>query len=139
MTKRSKKPTNIKTWLVPKLRRLSFQWPARKLAKTAARVERGKYKCIHCEAEGRDVLWGPKEIALDHVEPVISVEEGFLGWDVYISRLFCEKSGWQVLCKEHHEIKTFLENELRDSMKDEDIIKEIEKKKEKKLDNEPDF
>lgn len=133
MTKRKRKEINLKVWLVPKLRRLSFMWPARKAAKTAARVSRGKYRCAHCEQEGRDKLYGPKEINVDHIDPVISETEGFLGWDVYINRLFCEKAGFQILCKEHHEIKTFLENELRKSMKDEDIIKEIEKDK-KKLD-----
>lgn len=125
--KKSKRKVNIKTWLVPKLRRLSYQWPARKDVKTAARVSRGKYRCAMCVEEGVDQLYGPKEINMDHIDPVISVEEGFLGWDVYISRLFCEKEGWQILCKEHHEVKTFLENELRKSMRDEDIIKEIVK------------
>ena len=103
----------IKEWLVNKLRRISYQWPARKAALKKARVSRGKYRCKACEEEGRDVLYGPKDIQVDHTDPVISVDTGFIDWNTYVKRLFCLEDNFQILCKDCHKIKTFFENELR--------------------------
>lgn len=116
----------LKGWLTQKLRRLSYQWPARKEALRAARVERGKYRCSMCEGAGVDKLYGPKEIVMDHVDPVISVEDGFIDWNTYLKRLFCPENGWQVLCSACHDIKTYLENDIRrqvtaEKEKDEDL------------------
>lgn len=87
-------------------------WPPRKLAIQAARIERGVYKCASCD--GR---FGPKEIQLDHKIPVIDEEIGFVDWNTYIDRLFCEEENFQVLCKPCHEAKTFLEQEIRKQVK----------------------
>ena len=114
----------LKSWLVQKLRRISYQWPARKAAKKAARVSRGKYECAMCKDAGVEKLYGPKEIVLDHIEPVISVEEGFIDWNNYIVRLFCEESGFQVLCKSCHDIKTYLENDIRKQIRMDKINEE---------------
>lgn len=104
---KSKKP-NLEHWLKNKLRRASYMWPPRKEAIVNARVERGKYKCNSCEN-----IFGPKEIQLDHINPVINEEEGFVDWNTYIERLFCSTELFQVLCKPCHEMKTFFENEIR--------------------------
>lgn len=87
-------------------------WPPRKDAISAARLERGIYKCASCE--GR---FGPKEIQLDHIIPVVDEETGFIDWNTYIDRLFCEEAGFQVLCKPCHEAKTFFEQEIRKQVK----------------------
>lgn len=137
-----KKEQQLFPWLRHKLRRLSYMWPERKDTKTNARVSRGKYECAHCKAEGVDRLWGPTEISLDHVEPVIPTSinsdseymynmlkdkpeilkifqckdkdlKDVIKTIIFVSRLFCKAEGFQVLCHEHHDIKTFLENELR--------------------------
>lgn len=109
----------LRAWLIQKLRRLSYQWPSRKEAIKAARVERGKYECAMCKAAEVDKLYGPKEIVADHIDPVISVEEGFVDWNIYLKRLFCAENGFQVLCKSCHEIKTYLENDIRRQIKNE--------------------
>lgn len=137
-----KKEQQLFPWLRPKLRRLSYMWPERKDAKINARVSRGQYECAHCKEEGITELWGPKEFSLDHVEPVIPTTinpdseylynilkdnpkilqifqckesdlKDLIKTFIFISRLFCKAKGFQVLCHEHHDIKTFLENELR--------------------------
>ncbi len=110
--KAAPKTPNIKHWLVHRLRRLSYQWAPRKDALRSARVERGKYTCSSC-----DKLFGPKEINLDHTLPVIDPHEGFTTWDDYINRLFCDKSGFTVMCKECHSYKTNFENEIRKQVK----------------------
>lgn len=112
--KRSKRPPSLRHWLTHKLRRLSYQWPPRKDAIKAARLERGIYKCNICEGK-----FGPKEIQLDHIEPVIHEEDGFIDWNNYLNRLFCDEQGFQVLCKPCHEAKTFLENNIRQQVKKE--------------------
>lgn len=93
------------------LRRAFYKYPARSEVLKESRVERGIYKCASCELQ-----FGPKEIQVDHKEPVISIENDLskkINWNVYIKRLFCGKEGLQVLCKECHKSKTYLENELR--------------------------
>lgn len=112
----------LKSWLVTKLRRNSLQWPPKNWAKAEARVElspalkkdgtpgkrpRVRYKCAHCEE-----LFENKEVVLDHIEPVIDPEVGFVDWNTYIERLFCQSDGFQVLCEGCHDIKTELEDEL---------------------------
>jgi len=108
---KKRKDINLKTWLQPKLRQISYQWPERTLAKNAARVSRGLYKCSICKQ-----LFGPKEIVLDHILPIIPVNIPLqhLSLDIYINNLFCKKEGFQVLCKKHHLEKSQKENTERD-------------------------
>ena len=70
-----KKPKKINrnTWVKGVLRSASFRWKPRGEALKAARVERGKYKCASCEE-----LFGPKEIILDHIDPVVDPKVGFV-------------------------------------------------------------
>lgn len=109
---RKKGKPNLRHWLTNKLRRLSYQWAPRKQAIKDARLERGVYKCAICE--GR---FGPKEIQLDHKIPVVDEEVGFIDWNTYIDRLFCDVDNFQVLCKPCHETKTFFEQEIRKQVK----------------------
>lgn len=104
----------MRHWLTNKLRRLSYQWPPRREAIKRARTERGVYKCASCEGS-----FGPKEIQLDHIKPVVDEEIGFVDWDTYIDRLFCSVDGFQVLCKTCHGAKTYLEQEIRKQVKHE--------------------
>lgn len=108
---------HLKAWLTQKLRRLSYQWPARKQAIRNARVSRGKYECAMCKEAGIEALYGPKQIVLDHIHPVIDPFDGWVDWNNYIERLFCDVDNWQVLCKDHHDMKTTLENEIRKDVK----------------------
>lgn len=109
-----KEKHNFRPWLINKLRRLSYQWPARKEAIKKARIERGKYKCATCEG-----IFGPKEIQADHIEPVIDPHTGFVDWNTYIDRLFCDTDLYQILCKGCHTIKSSFENYIRDDIKKE--------------------
>ena len=96
----SKSP-DIQKWLIPKLRRISLQWKPRAKALKEARVARGRYECAVCYC-----VSGPKDVDLDHVNPVIDPVTGFVDWNSYIERLFAEDSGFQVLCKPCHHKKT---------------------------------
>jgi 5-methylcytosine-specific restriction endonuclease McrA len=110
----------LKHFLTNKLRRISYQWPPRKAAIVAARVSRGKYKCASCEGEN----FGPKDIQLDHIIPVVDEEIGWTDWNTYIERLFCDEENFQCLCRPCHAAKTFFEQEIRKQVKREKNNKE---------------
>lgn len=98
----------LKAWVVNALRRASYRWPARSEAMKAARISRGLYLCNICKG-----TFGAKEIAVDHVVSVVG-ETGFTTFDEYIKRLFCNVSGFQILCRATcHLNKTNQENQLR--------------------------
>jgi cytochrome c553 len=47
-----------------------------------------------------------KNIQVDHVAPVVEPTTGFIDWNTFIARLFCEAVNLAVLCKNCHEKKT---------------------------------
>lgn len=111
-TERKPKKYDKKRFVVATLRKASLRWPARNEAKKLARIERGFYKCNACEK-----AFGPKEIHVDHIKPVVSIKEGFINWDEFIDGLFCEIENLQVLCTHCHASKTLIESEIRKKYK----------------------
>jgi hypothetical protein len=124
------KPTNnrdeLREAIINSLRQIGkWYWKPLKTAKTQARVSRGVYKCSCCGEEGPDKLPSllpPKQgvkrrarnnAAVDHNDPVIDPAVGFVDWNTYIDRLFCDIDNLQVLCHECHRVKTNEENALR--------------------------
>jgi len=75
-------------------------------------VSRGKYQCAECKE-----LFGPKEVILDHIEPVVDPKTGFTTWDDFINRLFCPVEGFQVLCHTCSDSKTIIEDHMREHFK----------------------
>lgn len=61
-----------------------------------------------CNACGND--FPSREVAVDHIEPVVDPSTGFQSWDVFIDRLFCDRDNLQVLCTACHKLKTSKEN-----------------------------
>jgi 5-methylcytosine-specific restriction endonuclease McrA len=112
VVKKARGKQNLNTFVKGLLRRGTFHWRARTEAMTAARVERGKYKCASCQD-----LFGPKEVDLDHRHPVVDPKTGFTTWDDYINRLFPPADQWDVLCKQCHENKTLIEDKMREHYK----------------------
>lgn len=132
------KKYNLKTWMKGRLRKMSYQWPERTQAKSDARVERGLYKCAGCGH-----LFGYKDIKVDHIEPVVPIENydeiverlkedkellNLLNIKkddfnemfeilVIFSRMFCKADQMQVLCDEDHDAKSWLEREFRKEAK----------------------
>ncbi len=87
-------------------------WPESSWALREARVAPGKYKCADCQ--GHFPIY---DVCRDHIDPVVSIEAGFVDWNTYIDRLFVLKDNYQILCKGCHDVKTWLENELRQQCK----------------------
>lgn len=68
-------------------------------AKTKRMAEH--FKCNMCKGE-----FPAKEVNVDHVEPVVCPFTGFIDWNTFINRLFCDGGNLQVLCSPCHDIKT---------------------------------
>lgn len=60
---------------------------------TLAKVPHVEYQCAECQR-----WFGRKDIAVDHIEPVINPDKGFVDWNEFIGRLWCDKDNLQVLC-----------------------------------------
>lgn len=59
---------------------------------TPAKKPAVRYKCAICGN-----MFKSTEVAVDHIDPVVS-KDGFIDWNTFIERLFCEKDNLQVLC-----------------------------------------
>lgn len=46
------------------------------------------------------------KMAVDHITPVVSVDEGFQDWNEFVDRLWCDNSNLQRLCDTCHDAKT---------------------------------
>jgi hypothetical protein len=90
------------------LRSASRRWSPIYTTKKNARVARNTYICSNCRNKV-----GNKDICVDHKNPVVSVEDGFVDWNVYIQRMFVESDGLTALCKKCHHFKTLVENKQR--------------------------
>lgn len=80
---------------------------------TRAKVDRVEYECQVCNK------WFPAKFmgGVDHIIPVISVEEGFQDWNTFITRIDCDIGGLQRICKPCHQQKTNLESLIRRTRK----------------------
>lgn len=107
MAKKEKK-LNKSTWVKGVLRRASLRWPPRNEALVRARVARGDYECAMCKG-----IFKRQQVDLDHISPVVDVEDGFTGFDEFVETLFCDVENFAVLCKECHAQKTSLEVQYR--------------------------
>lgn len=66
-----------------------------------AKKDSVQYKCNVC-----NTYVGSTHIAVDHITPVISVSEGFIDFNTFIERLFCDVNNLQVICDPCHNLKT---------------------------------
>lgn len=96
-------------WVKGKLRFASLKYSVRNEALKLARAERGKYRCAMCEQ-----LFSREKIDIDHVKPVVALDNEGWDWNEFIERLFpLEPSDFQILDKVCHGIKTNLEDSTR--------------------------
>lgn len=94
-------------WVKRHLELLSYKWTPRTKAKMKARRlsqltdkrVKYQYQCNHCKEWFKD-----KETQLDHIVPKGRYsKETFFVW---LERLLCKESGFQVLCRPCHLVKT---------------------------------
>jgi 5-methylcytosine-specific restriction endonuclease McrA len=51
-------------------------------------------------------------VFVDHVNPIVDPEQGFVSWDEFINGLFCERENLQVLCGQCHDEKSLEERKI---------------------------
>lgn len=122
MTKPKKKPPYNKSSAIRSALRRSFsrspdvrevmmkvrrERPWFKKDGTPASKPRVEYLCSECN----EWFMG-KDIQVDHKEPVVDPEIGFINWDTFIDRLWCSIENLAVLCKNCHNTKTSLEKSI---------------------------
>lgn len=111
MAKRRKARTsdeNIKlairrAFLYSKLRR-----DALKLSRTGV----DQHQCMSCSTFLRE-----SQCKVDHHVPVVDPRTGFIDWNAYVARMFCDVTNLRTLCDECHKIKTKAEDEVRKEFK----------------------
>lgn len=111
-----------RAFVVGALRSATRRYPPRNAALKNAFVEQRiskksnrlakHYRCAICRN-----LFTSTDIQIDHIEPVVDPKVGFVSWDVYISRMYCEVDNFQVLCKPCHKVKTKEERQQKCSEK----------------------
>ena len=108
----------FRSFVVSALRAASRRWPVKWAVMKGALVgkttnkETGKlaqhYKCAKCKAN-----FPAANVVVDHIDPVVDTMVGFVDWNTYVERMFCEADGLQVLCKPCHSDKTARERKER--------------------------
>lgn len=101
------------SFIISLLRQGSRRWAPIQQVKKEANTKRGFYLCASCKEEvpltikeGRKRV---QNIFVDHIDPIVDPEVGFVNWDTYVERMFCEKDKLQLLCKKCHDIKSMYE------------------------------
>jgi len=89
----------------PKFRALDLAFVGKKISKSNRMAKH--YKCASCGEE-----FTLKDINMDHIDPVVDPAVGFVDWDTYIERLFCDESNYQALCVGCHKEKTASEKRI---------------------------
>lgn len=108
------------------LRAASSRWGPKYETKKNARIKRGVYLCAGYYRDSHEVPASlpPKpgnirrrQVAVDHIEPVVDPKVGFVDWDEVVKRMFVEVEGFQLLCPECHDNKTADERSERKNKK----------------------
>lgn len=105
-----------RSFIVSLLRSGQRRWPPKQEAVKSAKVGKqineatgrlaDHYRCAACGN-----VFPLKQVQADHIEPVIDPAVGFVDWGTYITRMFCEKDNYQILCKDCHKAKTAKERQ----------------------------
>lgn len=130
MAKRKKiTPAKINNLIKKYLRNASLKSPYRQLVLDKAKVDAATHQCSDCGCyvysgvsdKNYKELVGkyPKQrfkrgkIEVNHIEPVVEPNVGFVDWNTYVSRLFVDDDKMNALCKECHEKLTKEQNKKR--------------------------
>lgn len=74
---------------------------------------RHKKNWVQRECQVCNAWVSTSKMAVDHIIPVISVEQGKQSWDEFVARLWCPKHNLQRICDTCHDKKTYAERIAR--------------------------
>jgi 5-methylcytosine-specific restriction endonuclease McrA len=114
--------SRIKNFIISLLRAGSRKWPPRASVLADAKTEKkinsksGRlaqhYKCKSCKKD-----FPLTQVQVDHLNPVVDPATGFIDWNTYIPRMFCDEDNLQVLCTVCHTKKSNKEKKGRSASK----------------------
>lgn len=110
------------------LRSATVRWAPIQECKKLARVARGLYECAECgdhvppTVKDEEKRKRVNNIYVDHIDPIISPETGFVSWDETIERMFCEIDNLALLCKKCHDIKSQEERDIATKRRQEEKL-----------------
>ncbi len=98
---------------------------------TRAKVDAVEHLCEMCGQWKRSSK-GLK-VVVDHIDPVIDPQIGFIDLNTYFARLWCDKVNLQKICGECHRTKTNAEWVVRRFKDDEKLLNDLEQCKDPKV------
>ena len=114
----------FKSFIINALRGATRKWGPMYQVRKKARIEHGLYWCAGYKRKKHKVqatLPPPKgkknrinNSVIDHINPVVDPETGFIDWNTLVSRMFVEEDGLQLLCHDCHLRKTKDERKKRE-------------------------
>lgn len=96
-----------------------------------AKVDSVEHLCSVCNQWKKSSK--TSKVAIDHIDPVIDPDIGFVDLNTYFARLWCDKSNLQKICGQCHREKTNAEALKRRMNDDLDLVAELEKSKDREL------
>lgn len=120
--------------IISALRRLTFSYPPRNVAKAKQKIGPAIYTCIKCNTciyEGTSNKNFEKlkidypglikgKLHMDHLDPCIPLagfKSDYFDWTTFINNMFCEESNFQGICSSCHKDKTDKEKKRRSEYK----------------------
>lgn len=122
--------SRFRSFIKGNLRAATRKWEPIQRCRKEAHVARGLYKCAGCGLEVPPTIYDEdkkkrvKNICVDHINPTVDPEVGFMSWDHIIEGLFCEIENLQLLCKSCHDGKTLEESEIAKQRRSKESVDE---------------
>lgn len=104
---RKKRVYNLQRLIIGALRKIFWYSPLRREALEKAKIGL-LYKCAITKKK-----FPINEVTVDHIIPVVDPQIGFVDWNTFVARLFCDVNNLQVLSKVAHAKKTKEERSRR--------------------------
>lgn len=130
--------SRFRQFIVTSLRQAAMKWGPKHDCISACFTRNGinpktgrKCKLHRCELCGREVP--KKDMRADHIEPVVDPNQGFVSWDEYIKRMFCEREGLQGICVTCHDKKSEREKNIRTGVRRIEKSGRVRRRKKKRL------
>ena len=86
-----------------------------------AKKDAVQYRCNVCQT-----YVGSTKVSVDHISPVVDVQQGFVDFNTFIQRLFCDATNLQVICDGCHNTKTQAERIARLTLQYDRELTELE-------------
>lgn len=88
------------------------------------KIDATEHLCNVCKKWKRSVK--NSKVVIDHIDPVVEPEVGFVDMNTYFKRLWCDRSKLQKICGDCHRTKTNAEWFVRRFKDEQEILKDVE-------------